>query len=352
MCWMDVQILLSCQKSKLAQLNKQEHRMETPPVMDKVRLILDTDIDTDCDDAGALAVLHALAVRGKVEILGVVCSVPVQDCVTCVRAINASYERFDIPVAGIDIPDWDTREQYSDYHQCRSQWKKKEPGFYNNVITRAWKDKTPSAGNIDAVDLYRRLLAAQPDGSVTICAIGTLSALAQLIESAPNEQSPLTGIELIAKKVKVLVTMAEAAFPEGKEAFNWRVDFPSAATTLNQWPTPVAVSTCGSNVHTGQRFMAVAPKDHPVRMAYEIYLQSVEGNRSSWDQLAVIYAVNGTTDLFEQKSGHRLVIDTETGKHQYLPNDGGPDNSYIVAIVDDETLSRHVEDLMIESLGS
>ena len=39
--------------------------MEAAPV----KVIFDTDMANDCDDAGALAVLHALADLGEVEIL-------------------------------------------------------------------------------------------------------------------------------------------------------------------------------------------------------------------------------------------------------------------------------------------
>ena len=38
-------------------------------------IILDTDFETDCDDAGALCVLHALARRGNAAIAGVIASV-------------------------------------------------------------------------------------------------------------------------------------------------------------------------------------------------------------------------------------------------------------------------------------
>src|SRR5690606_32742496 len=38
-------------------------------VADPVKVIFDTDYSTDCDDPGALAVLHALADLGEVEIL-------------------------------------------------------------------------------------------------------------------------------------------------------------------------------------------------------------------------------------------------------------------------------------------
>src|SRR3712207_437465 len=40
------------------------------------RILFDTDMLTDCDDAGALAVLHALADNGEAEILATVVSVP------------------------------------------------------------------------------------------------------------------------------------------------------------------------------------------------------------------------------------------------------------------------------------
>ena len=38
------------------------------------RIILDVDLAEDVDDAGALAVLHALADRGEAEILGILVS--------------------------------------------------------------------------------------------------------------------------------------------------------------------------------------------------------------------------------------------------------------------------------------
>ena len=43
-------------------------------------VLLDTDIDTDCDDVGALAVLHTLQTQRLTTILGVICSVPFRCC--------------------------------------------------------------------------------------------------------------------------------------------------------------------------------------------------------------------------------------------------------------------------------
>ena len=53
-----------------------------------VRIIFDTDMETDCDDAGALAVLHALADNGECEILATVVSVRDPWSAATVDAIN------------------------------------------------------------------------------------------------------------------------------------------------------------------------------------------------------------------------------------------------------------------------
>jgi hypothetical protein len=63
-----------------------------------VPIILDTDMDTDCDDAGALAVLHALADRGECEILGTMVSARHPGSAPTVAAINAYYGRPHLPV--------------------------------------------------------------------------------------------------------------------------------------------------------------------------------------------------------------------------------------------------------------
>src|SRR5678816_3518400 len=66
-----------------------------------VRIFFDTDMDTDCDDAGAMAVLHALADRGECQILATVVSVRHPGAAPTVAAINAYYGRADLPIGGI-----------------------------------------------------------------------------------------------------------------------------------------------------------------------------------------------------------------------------------------------------------
>ena len=46
---------------------------------------------------------------------------------------------------------------------------------------------------IPSVELYRRLLAEQPDSSVTVISVGFYTNLAQLLASQPDSVSPLSG---------------------------------------------------------------------------------------------------------------------------------------------------------------
>ncbi len=65
-----------------------------------VQIIFDTDMDNDCDDAGALAVLHALADKGEAEILAVVTNRRGKSTASAAACdvINTFYGRPDIPI--------------------------------------------------------------------------------------------------------------------------------------------------------------------------------------------------------------------------------------------------------------
>ncbi len=69
-----------------------------------------------------------------------------------------------------------------------------------------------------ATSVLRKTLAAQPDHSVVIAQVGFSTNLARLLDSPPDEHSPLSGLELVRRKVKLLSLMAGAFQPiEGNQ---------------------------------------------------------------------------------------------------------------------------------------
>ena len=308
-----------------------------------IDIIYDTDMHSDCDDAGALAVLHAFADEGLVTILGVVHTSPAPYGPQCVTAINGYYDRGDIPVGGMTWKDYATAPHYEKYRKGAA-YIENSGRDYLPVIAREFPLKSERI-ILDSVLLYRKLLSGVDDNSVVICAVGQLTGLAGLLESEGDGFSPLSGLELVKQKVRLLVTMARGDWPEGRDTFNWICDIPSAAKVINNWPVAMAVMPHGETILTGGKLVAESPKENPVRRIYEIYVKKEDHLRSSWDQCAVYYAVKGPDALFKPRTGRILQMDPKTGKHNWVPDDTS-EQVYIEQQADDETVAAVIEELM------
>lgn len=316
------------------------------------KIILDTDLDTDCDDVGALVLLHALADAGECELVGMVCSVPLSESAGAARAVNAACGRPGVPVGLVRVADYGTAPRWRAYREHRARLAEGAvAGFrpYTHALaaTRPADEPPPE----QAVSLYRRLLAAAEDRSITICAIGTLTALAALLASDPDEHSPLNGRELVAAKVVELVSMAEAVPPSGVEAFNWRMDPASAAQVLRDWPTPLTVSSSGARILTGARTCRSAPQGHPLRVAYETFL-GPDRDRPSWDQTAVLYAVRGATRApFRVGEAMGLTLDPDSAGYRWTAA-GSHARRYAMPTQSDGEMAHLIEELMIVGVES
>lgn len=79
-----------------------------------VRVIFDTDMYGDIDDALALAMLHALESRGEIELLAVTISTQAGEAARYVDAIDTFYGRGSIPIGvvsgGVTRGHWQTRD--------------------------------------------------------------------------------------------------------------------------------------------------------------------------------------------------------------------------------------------------
>src|SRR5690349_20781493 len=79
-----------------------------------VSVILDTDIENDVDDVGAVALLHALADRGEARILAMGVSVTHKWSAPCLDVLNTYYGRSDIPIGVVKGKGVETGSKYAE----------------------------------------------------------------------------------------------------------------------------------------------------------------------------------------------------------------------------------------------
>ena len=297
------------------------------PLTTPVRVILDTDMDSDCDDVGALVMLHALADKGEAQILGVMMSDPNGESPACTDAINTFHGRGDIPI-GV---------------------RKSGSGKANSRYARQIAAEFPHDFKYDAapraVDLYRSILAAQPDGSVVIVSIGTLGNLAELLVSQPDARSPLVGAELVRRKVRFWSCMG-GYYPGGRKdaEHNFKFGGKATAQAINDWPTPIVFSgwELGVRLTTGANRAEISAP-HPVRRAYDLYCKPGEG-RASWDQTSVLFAVRGAGEWWNlHRGGHNHVF--EDGRNEWRPSPE-KDHAYLVEKMKPADVVKLMDELM------
>lgn len=311
---------------------------EWSPDGDTVGVVLDTDMATDCDDAGALAVLHALARRGEAEILATVVNNRGPRSAGAVAAINAFYGRPDVPLGAYQGDAVGT--EAADFFAGIAT----DTDAYGHAVTA--REQAP-----DAVAVYRQILADAGADEVVVVSIGHLNNLHGLLESGPGEHSPLGGRELVSERVSRLVVMG-GAYPSGREHnFAARGAAKFTGLTLERWPTPVLFSgyELGAQVRTGSGLDALADS-HPVRRAYAGHPSDpLTNDRQSWDQTAVLAAVRDPTTYWDPGPRGRVAVDPD-GSNAWVQDPEGT-QAYLVAREDPgpSTVATLVEDLMLET---
>lgn len=278
-----------------------------------ISIIFDTDIGPDYDDVGAITLLHALADSGECSILATIASNRYDRIVPVISIFNTYFNRSSIPVGivrigGVNIgvsQKWDSVIVPKYAHTLKS----------NNEAE-------------DAVKLYRRILASQPDNSVTIVTVGFLTNMADLLRSKPDNFSPLDGKGLVRKKVKELVSMAARFDHEmGKfKEFNVVRDAASSKIVFDEWPTSVIFSgfEIGAKIHTGLPLIGSSIQRSPVKEVFQISIPKDpqdKNGRMSWDQTAVLVAVRGYQKFYDGIVGK--IISKEDGSNGWNPNGTG-----------------------------
>ena len=255
-------------------------------------VIFDTDMGPDYDDVGAITLLHAFADSGKATILATISSNKYEGVAAVIDLFNTYFHRPEIPIG---VPKGRAVNQRDKQHWTDSILLKYPHAIVHNDQAE------------DAVTLYRKVLARQADHSVVVITVGFLTNLQGLLESQPDNISPLDGQTLVKKKVKQLVSMA-GKFPQGWE-FNVVSDSTASRYVFEHWPTKVLLSgfEIGVKIKCGiPLVMNPDIQNSPVKDVFRISMPLAAEDRmgrSSWDETAVLIAIAGYRPWYTIESG-------------------------------------------------
>ena len=290
-----------------------------------VKVIFDTDMGNDVDDVVALDMFYKYLDRGEVELLGIISSKRELGSVKFIDAMNTLYGYPDIPVGLVktypeeEYTCTDKRLNYADYtvaahnyHHTIKDWEAVEDGY----------------------KLIRKLLASQPDKSVTFVTVGFSTNMARLLASPADDHSPLDGKSLMAQKADKVVIMA-GNFHERKKEYNIYKDHFAAVRFIAECPVPMYFTDFALGKSTLYPYQCVEQgfkyaENHPLVVAFNYYAQ-MPYNRPLWDPTAVLFAVEGHKGYASlSKNGYVTVdekditdftADKKSNRRYYIVND-------------------------------
>lgn len=262
-----------------------------------VKLIIDTDIGgggcKDVDDVVAICVANALVDNGEAELLAVVHNTSPLQCAGAISVLNHYYGHDSVLIGAYKGKDL----------------KPSNPLPYVTDIVDNWPSPIKNSSQVpDGVTVYRKVLAGQPSRSVAISSIGLMTNLKALLESEPDQYSPLNGYDLVAEKVMLLAAMAgkypaSNGNPEcnmcGGGGQDHAIGSAASGYVFSHMPPEVKIIfsgfEVGVNVQSGAVLSDCAPKTNPCRQAMIDYEHGEHKSRFSWDPLTTLVAVRGAT---------------------------------------------------------
>ena len=299
-------------------LAKPSPAADSPPPREPVRVIFDTDMGNDIDDAMALALLHSLQARGECQVLAVTLTKNDPLAGPFVDAVNTFYGRGNIPVGVRREGGKNNENRFLKLAAVKDGDALRYPRKLDN-------DTAP-----EAKELLRKTLAAQPDGSVMLVQVGFFSNLAGLLDSPADK-------ELLKQKVKLLSIMAGSfqTIDHNNHYLEYNVvcDVPAAQKLAKEWPTPIVWS--GYEIGIALKYPAVSIErdfnyvpHHIIAEAYRLY-EPPPHERPPWDLTAALYAVRPDRSYFDLSPPGRVTVEND-GFTRFKPESKGRDRFLIL----------------------
>lgn len=281
-----------------------------------VRLFLDTDFGPDCDDVGALQLAHYLCDVGEAELIGVTHCTGNPYGLPAISALNR-YNGREMPLGTC------LRPFLSEHQKYNRELSEKFP--------HEFQDGRPQRA---AVEVFREVLCAQPDRSVTVCSIGPLNNLADFLADQECRA-------LIDRKVVRLVAMAGRFDGSGEAEWNVLMDVSAMRKVMREWPSEIVLCPfeCGANVLTGGSLRGI--ENHPVETAYRLHSGGI---RQSWDLLTVYYAVR-PEDGMMKRSAWGMVDVLDGGETTFRETSDGS-QAYLINVSSDEEMAERLDEML------
>lgn len=293
-------------------------RLGSPPAF-----YLETDLFSDVDDVGGLAIACALAARGDIALVGIGINTPSRWGAPAARVITDAY--------GIHPP------IATYYPQDNSVFEKD----FANALATTFPAIDPAEKFVGGPEGLWAALKTADNGSLGIISTGFFPNLVSLLDM---ERDTVKGADLVRDKVSSTVVMG-GHYPVGRE-FNFMVDPSNTRRFLDDWPVPslfVGWETA-HDIITGKNLDGTLGPSHPVSLAYRLYSERGMG-RSSWDPLTVAIATKTLKASIITSGTGRVSVD-ETGANDWEPGTDPYRHRYVTAVGSGELTAQNLNDHM------
>jgi hypothetical protein len=275
---------------------------------------------------------NVLQQRKQVHLLGIMSDIPNPVAVAAIDAIDTAYGHPNVALGAVAHSDANTAPH----------------GYTDDLVSKLPHSVHSSHDVPGAVPLFRRLLAGQPDHSVTIVAIGSYTNLAGLLRSKSDQRSSLDGRSLIRAKVHRLV-IEDGLFPTGvPPVTNQKLDLASASAVVNgNWPTPISWVDGFTGIQTkvGGALCTTVASNNPMRIVYESRFGCGPPGDGDWDGPTLLYAIAGKQGLFtELGKGGAAYINAQGGLS--WRSDHKRPHDFYVHVTNQQALNQRIDSLL------
>lgn len=243
-----------------------------------VPILVSSDNASDAGDTTALALLAQLAVNGECSIVAAMTD---SANVYSAPAMKAVFDHYGLSTT---VGAW----------QGATPAGAPSASVYTQQVRDRFKAGQTRADYGTPTTVGRTALAAASNGTVTVLMLGFATALREVLDSAADGISGLTGSALISAKVKRLVVMG-GKYPSdaGSPEFNFASDPANWAYIEANWPTEIVF--VGYEVGLPITLAPPSGNDpltNPVAYAWNLNW-GAGVTRPAWDEMTILMAVRG-----------------------------------------------------------